>query len=188
MPERNARFFEWLILIAVIGLVLLVAVGFYTRMIGDVQRLSFELVAQNFETAVSGARAQWYIDRSRGGPGHTVVLHGDLTDKARGEAETGQDSVRLYLNTLGWPVSTDSQASARDGQQTPEECLQLWQGLLREPPAAGFDESGPPDTAYRIAVTDQGACHYRHLIGEKESQYFDYNPRSGQISVHSSRK
>jgi len=188
MPERNARTFEWLILISVVGVVVLVAVGFYTRMIGDVQRLSFELVAQNFETAVSGARAQWYIDRSRGGPGHTVTLHGDLTAKAQGEAEAGQDSVRLYLNTQGWPVNTESQASARDGRQTPEECLQLWLGLLREPPAAGFDTEGPPDAAYRINVTNEGACRYRQLIGGKESQYFDYNPRSGQISVHSSRK
>jgi len=188
MPERNARTFEWLILIAVIGLVVLVALGFYTRMIGDVQRLSFDLLVQNFETGVSGTRAQWYIERSRGAPGHKVVLHGDLTAKARGEAETGQDSVQVYLNSQGWPANTRDRAGARDGQQTPEECLQLWQGLLREPPAAGFDEADPPGTAYRIEVTEEGACRYRHLIGATKGQYFDYDPPSGQISVHSSRK
>lgn len=188
MPESNARTFEWLILLSVIGGIVLVAVGFYTRMIGDVQRLSFELAAQHFETAVSGARAQWYIARSRGETNPEVVLYGDLTAKAQGEAETGQDSVRVYLNTQGWPANTQDQAGARDGQQTPEECLQLWQGLLREPPAASFDESGPSEAAFQIEVTGEGVCRYRHLIGDGKSQYFDYDSRSGQIIVHSSQK
>lgn len=188
MPEKNARTFEWLILFSVIGVVVLVAVGFYTRMIGDVQRLSFELAAQNFKTAVSGARAQWYIARGRGEPAVAVKLYGDLTARARNKAAQGQDPVQVYLNGEGWPANTRDSSGARDGRQTREECLQLWQALLREPPSASFDDSGQPGTAYRIEVTEEGYCRYRHLIGGKERQYFDYNPRSGQIKVHSSQK
>ena len=188
MPEKNARSFEWWILFCVIGVVVIVAVGFYTRMVGDVQRLSFELAAQHFETAVSGARAQWYIARSRGESAAAVKLYGNLTARARNESAQGQNPVRVYLNGEGWPVNTQDSAGARDGRQTREECLQLWQGLLREPPSASFDDSGQSNTAYRIEVTEEGDCRYRHLIGGKGRQYFDYSPRSGQIKVHSSQK
>jgi len=188
MAAKNSRTFEWMLLLSVIAGVVVVAVGYYSRMIGDVQRLSFELAARNFETAVSGARAQWYVARSRGRAGAEVELYGDLTGRAGDEAPEGQDPVRLYLNEQGWPANTGSSAQARDGRQTTDECHQLWRGLLREPPPATVEETHGPEAAYRIQLTEEGACRYRHLIGDRSGQYFDYDPRSGRISVHSSPK
>ncbi len=48
MTRRSARVFEWLLIATLIGIVLVFAVGLYGRMAGDVQRLSFQLAAQNF--------------------------------------------------------------------------------------------------------------------------------------------
>ncbi|WP_341936516.1 hypothetical protein [Marinimicrobium sp. C2-29] len=181
MPRRSTRLFEWLLLAMVIGIVLMGAVALYGRMAGDVQRLSFELAAQNFQTAVSGVRAEWYIRRSRGEAMTESVLYSELPGLAGREAKG--DTV-VYLNEEGWPANTENRQLAQDGRQTLEECLQLWQALLQEPPRATLSEEPEPEAVYQVRLGEDGQCRYRHLYDAEGRQYFDYWPATGRVSSY----
>lgn len=184
MATRRTRTFEWALLLLVIAGVLIGAANFYGRLAGDVQRLSFELAAQHFQTAVSGVHAQWYVQRSRNEPDSDVVVFSELPGVPGSEGPA--DPVRVYLNPQGWPVNTDSRADAQSGSVTLESCLQLWEALLQDPPEASLAESPPPGARYRISLEAEGQCRYRHLVDAQEGQYFDYQPGSGRVVVHSS--
>lgn len=183
MPRRSVRLLEWLLLAMVIGIILVGAVTLYGRMASDVRRLSFELTAQNFQTAVSGAHAQWYIQRSRGESASEVVLFSELPGLPGTEAK---GEIRVYLNPEGWPVNTDG--TARDGRQSLEECLQLWQALLSEPSGATMEDPPGAEARYQVLLGDEGQCRYRHLYDVGASQYFDYWPNSGRVSTHASQE
>lgn len=181
MPRRRARLFEWLLLAIVIGIVLMGAVALYGRMAADVQRLSFDLAAQNFQAAVSGVRAEWYIQRSRGESATESVLFSELPGIAGREAK---GEVVVYLNKEGWPANTKSRQLARDGRQTLEECLQLWRALLQEPPQATISEKPGSEAVYQVRLGGEGQCRYRHLYDAEERQYFDYWPATGRVSSY----
>ncbi|WP_347330945.1 hypothetical protein [Marinimicrobium locisalis] len=190
MAGRNARVFEWLLLIIVIGVIVMMAVGVYTRMAADVQKLSFKLAAQNFETAVSGVRAQWYVQQSQGNVDYTVSVYEQLPI-APGEGQ-GTRPVTVYLNRQGWPVNTASTATAQDGTLETWECMELWSGLFYGAPSIrseGQESSG--NAVYSVSsvvVEGDQACRYRHLVDGPIRQYFDYLPRHGSVTVNSSPK
>jgi len=186
MATRRTRTFEWALLLIVIAGVLIAAANFYGRLAGDVQRLSFELAAQHFQTAVSGVRAQWYVQRSRNEPDSDVVVFSELPGVPGSEGPA--DPVRVYLNPQGWPVNTDSRADAQSGQLTSEHCLQLWRALLQEPPEASLAAEPPASARYQVSLEEAGHCRYRHLVDATGGQYFDYQPETGRVEVRSSDK
>ncbi len=187
MTSRSARLFEWSLLAILIGIVLVFAVGLYTRMAGDVQRLSFELAAQNFKTALSGVRAQWYIQRTRGEPESDVVVFSELPGLPVGLEDAS--SITVYLNAQGWPVNTRSRREANDGRLSEEECLDLWRAFLHQAPAASLADPPPPEAVFGVARVGEGrdsVCRYRHLVDASDSQFFDYQPSDGKVFVGSS--
>lgn len=181
MANRKPRSFEWALLIILIAAVAVVAFNFYARLAGDAQRLGFELTAQNFQTAVSAIRAQWYVQCSRNEPAEDVVVFSELPG-APGSSGTG-DPVRVYLNARGWPASTGSRTQALR-PMTEAACVQLWQGLLQNPPPIGLEDD-PITAPYRASLADQGQCRYRQADGAQSRRYFDYWPDSGRVTVHS---
>ncbi|WP_027328834.1 hypothetical protein [Marinimicrobium agarilyticum] len=180
--------FEWTLLILVISVIVTLAVGVYSRMAEDVRQLSFKLAAQNFETAVSGVRAKWYVQRSQGDLDYTVTVYGQLPSSPVDGQE--MSPVEVYLNRSGWPVNTASAAQAQDRTLEVWECAQLWNGLLYQAPKVEIEGQESAETGdYEVsAVTDQDekACRYRHLLDESGRQYFDYFPRNGRVVVYSS--
>lgn len=188
MAERNARVFEWLLLSLVISVIVTLAVQVYTRMAADVRQLSFKLAAQNFETAVSGVRAQWYVQQSQGGIDYTVTVYGQLPSAPVERQATSP--VEVYLNRSGWPVNTASVLQAQDGTLEAWECVQLWDGLLYQAPKLELEGQEPEEAGdYGVStVTEEGdeACRYRHLLDESGRQYFDYFPQNGRVLVYSS--
>lgn len=188
MAERNARVFEWLLLIIVIGITVMLAVGVYTRMAADVRQLSFRLAAQNFETAVSGVRAQWYVQQSQGNLDYTVTIYGQLPSAPVERQDTSP--VKVYLNRHGWPVNTASIPQAQDGVLEAWECMELWNGFFTQAPPVQLEGAKSQDTSsYSVStltVEGEEACRYRHLLDEAGRQYFDYFPRVGRVSVYSS--
>lgn len=186
MTSRTARVFEWSLIAVLIGIILVFAVGLYTRMAGDVQRLSFELAAQNFKTALSGVRAQWYILRTRGEPDRDVVVFSELPGLPTGLEDAS--NIIVYLNAQGWPVNTRSRREANDGRLSVEECLDLWQAFLHQATASLADPP-PPEAVFGVTRVGEGrdsACRYRHLVDAAGSQYFDYRPSDGEVFVDSS--
>lgn len=180
MAATQKRVFEWLLLGAVIGVIFTLAANFYARMAGDVQRLSFELAAEHFKTAVSGVRAQYYVYRGTPKIEEGVLLHSVLPGFEQNPGSQEADSVRVYLNARGWPASTESLAAAEDGVQAAEECRQLWNAFLVRPPVAAI---GAEEADYRISVPRADTCRYQRQRPPFEGSYFDYSVENGQISV-----
>lgn len=187
MAVSSKRLFEWSVLGMAVALILALAAEYYGRLAGEVQRLSVELAARHFETAVSGVRAQWYVERSRD-PASDVVLFSELA--VAGE-RPGEEGVRVYLNPAGWPVTTRSRAAARERLST-AHCTELWRAFLQEPPALYRpDDEQAPASHYRVTLVAKGnerGCRYRRIIDDKKSQYFDYWPTTGRVSGDWSRK
>lgn len=184
MAERRARLVEWSVLLVLISIILAVAFNYYARLAGDVQRLSFELAAQNFQTAIAGARAQWYVQRSRNEPASDVVLFSELPGLATGGRPA--DRVRVYLNNQGWPANTESRASAQRGGPTVETCRQLWQALLVDPPLVSIEQPPTSDAVYQIELGGEQQCRYRHLNDAAGRRFFDYQPFTGEVTVNAS--
>lgn len=182
MANRGRRPLEWSLLLIIIGVVLVPAVQFYGRLAGDVQRLSFELTARNFQAAVSAVRAEWYLRQSRNEPVADVMLFSEL---AGPEISAPSGAVQFYLNPQGWPANTESRSSAGSGEQTLEGCLQLWQALLQEPPKAAIDKRTDTGAAYQVQLGENGQCRYRQWENGQERRYFDYFPNSGRIFIES---
>ncbi len=180
MAANQKRLFEWLLLGAVIGVILTLAANFYARMAGDVQRLSFELAAEHFKTAVSGVRAQYYVYQGKPELEEGVLLHSVLPgfEQSPGRQEAG--SARVFLNARGWPASTESLAAAEDGAQSAEECRQLWNAFLVRPPVAAI---GAEEADYRVLVPRADTCRYQRQKPPFEGSFFDYSLKNGQISV-----
>lgn len=181
MAVSQKRVFEWLLLGAVIGVILTLAANFYARMAGDVQRLSFELAAEHFKTAVSGVRAHYYVYRGKPELEEGVVLHSALPGFEQSPGRQEADSVRVFLNARGWPASTQSRAAAEDGVQTAEECRQLWNAFLVRPPKAAI---GAEEADYRVLVPRADTCRYQRLRPPLEGSYFDYSLLNGQVSLY----
>jgi|GEM_PF-1566154 len=187
MSQRSPRVFEWLLIATLIGIVLVFALALYGRMAGDVQRLSFELAAQNFKTAVSGVRAHWYIQRAQGETGQDAVVFSELPTMPVGLE--GASDITVYLNPQGWPVNTRSQREAADGRLDPEECLDLWRAFLHQAPLASMEEALEPTAVFGVAKVGEGresACRYRQLRDDSGRRYFDYIPFDGRVLLSSS--
>lgn len=187
MTSRSSRVFEWSLLAIVIGIVLVFAAGLYGRMAGDVQRLSFDLAAQNFKTALTGVHAQWYVQRTRGEVDDDVVLFSELPGRPTGLEDAS--TITVYLNARGWPESTRSRRAASDGRLSAEECLELWKAFLHQAPAASLEDPPAPSAVFGVSSVDKGrdrACRFRHLVDAGRGQYFDYRPSDGTVTIVSS--
>lgn len=184
MAVSQKRVFEWLLLGSVIGVILTLAANFYARMASDVQRLSFEVAAEHFKTAVSGVRAHYYVYREKPEVEQGVLLHSALPGFELSAERQEASSVRVYLNARGWPASTLSRAAAEDGVQTADECRQLWQAFLVRPPAATtLEEDLSEEADYRASAPRADICRYQRLKPPHEGSYFDYSLQNGQISL-----
>lgn len=184
MAASQKRLFEWLLLGTVIGVIVTLAANFYARMAGDVQRLSFEVAAEHFKTAVSGVRAHYYVYRGQPEIEEGVLLHAVLPGFDLSPERQEADSVRVYLNAQGWPASTTSRAAAEDGVVTAEECRQLWRAFLVRPPAATTEFNEAEQADYRVSAASPDRCRYQRLKPPFEGSYFDYSLKNGQVSVN----
>lgn len=184
MAASQKRLFEWLLLGTVIGVILTLAANFYARMANDVQRLSFEVAAEHFKTAVSGVRGYYYVYRGKPEVEEGVLLHAVLPGFELSSERQEADSVRVYLNASGWPASTINRAAAEDGVVTAEECRQLWQAFLVRPPATTTELREAEQADYRVSTPRADSCRYQRLKPPFQGSYFDYSLKNGQVSVN----
>ena len=110
-----------------------------------------------------------------------------VTTVASTRGLSGQGSYRLnekwiYLNEHGWPANTDSQSSPLSSNQTPEECLQLWQVLLDEPPPASiYASTNATGIRFYIYSINANKCRYLYAKDLVAPLYFDYALSNGSV-------
>lgn len=172
--------FELLIVASVIGLIMLIAISRYLDLAREGRRLGFELLAHNFSAAAAMTRAHWLLKGS-------VAARQDYVD---------QDDLRIYMNAEGWPITAEPISSGRPTQYDAHNCYQLWLALLQNPESASVEEKDNPEgkgaieekhvrgeRRYHISYNNAGFCRYELATKERNSHFFDYELRSGQVRI-----
>lgn len=168
--KKNLGFtsFEFYFVMSVIGLILIVGIQRYYRLAEETQRLSFEILAQNFSASVFNHRARWIMaQQSPNRPFQLVV----------------ENSV-IQFSLQGWPIAVDSN-DYKNEKVTVAGCLSLWNAFLQNPPAisvAGGDSYG--SRQYHLSVTNDRKCRFELVTPQPKGFYFEYSPLSGQVKTY----
>lgn len=159
--------FELFIVATVIALIALVALDRYTLIAKKTRILRLEIISHHFMIAAANFRSEILISEA-------LKLPADLN---KGFVKKGLsiDGKLLYASPQGWPASLS--AVSEDFHPTDEDCYQLWQLLLQNPPNITFGEF-TADTRQYHAFARADACRY---LSVSDKAYFDYFPLSGRL-------
>ena len=196
---------ELVIVIVVLGILAVTALPRFLDVTEEAKSASVEGVSGGFATGVLLVRSQWEAKgRSKEDGLNTILYDGNrfyLTTPTRSEEENG-------LISPGYPVDTGSSGSidVTPGSLTAARCLNIWNGLLQNPPKAVSDfkqvASASNDMKFYVAVEVNGndsLCRYylvnslnKNASGQYEEpanrtdryKSFSYRPASGQVVTH----
>lgn len=156
--------FEFYFVVSVIGLILIVGIQRYFRLAEETQRLSFEILANNFSAVVYNHRARWLMAQQS-------------PEKIK---QLEIDNTIVQFSAQGWPLAVDGASSEQPSIST---CLSLWNGFLQNPPAISFVGGEPYGSRqYHLSLTPDGKCHFESV--RPKGFYFDYSPVSGQVKIY----
>jgi len=196
---------ELTIVIVVLGILAVTALPRFLDVTEEAQNASVQGMSGGFSSGVMMARAQWEAQgRGTVNSMNSVLYDGIrlyLTTPSEAEQEAGTQSP-------GYPVDTAASGSPTvdPGSLTAERCLNLWEGLLQNPPAAttnfsNVTSSGDDIKYYVSAETDGNDSYCRYYLimslgkdqsgsyvdpGNRTDAYksFSYRPASGQVATH----
>lgn len=196
---------ELVIVIVILGILAATALPRFLDVTEEAKKASVEGMSGGFATGVLLVRAQWEGEgRTKQNSLNTVVYDGTrfyLTTPS--DSETSNS-----LMSPGYPVDTadSSSVDVAPSSLTAARCLQLWNGLLQNPPKASatFSDvtSSGNDLKYFVTVQSNGydsVCRYylvNSLSKGSGGQYqdpqgrtdafmsFSYRPASGKVTTN----
>lgn len=168
--KKNLGFssFEFYFVMAVIGLILVVGIQRYFRLAEETQRLSFEVLAQNFNASVYNHRARWIMAQQSPEKRYQIAVENSV----------------IQFSLQGWPVAVVV-GDFKNEKVTITSCLSLWNAFLQNPPAISFPNGDSYGSRqYHLSVTPEGKCHYELVTPAPKGFYFEYSPFSGQVKTY----
>lgn len=203
--SRGFSLIELTIVIVVLGILAVTALPRFLDVTEEAQNASVQGMSGGFSSGVMMARAQWEAQGRGTVNGTNSVLYDGarlyLTTPTRAEQEAG-------LLSPGYPLDTAASGSptGNPGSLTAQRCLNLWNGLLQNPPAATANfsnvTSSSEDIKYYVSAQTDGNdsyCRYYLVMslgkdqggsyvepGNRTDAYksFSYRPASGQVATH----
>ena len=168
--KKNLGFtsFEFYFVMSIIGLILVVGIQRYFRLAEETQRLSFEILAQNFNASVYNHRARWIMAQQAPEKIYKISVENSV----------------IQFSLQGWPIAVVAD-EAKYEKVNVSTCLSLWNAFLQNPPAisfAGGDFYG--SRQYHLSVTPDSKCHFELVTPEPKGFYFEYSPASGQVKTY----
>lgn len=196
---------ELVIVIVVLGILAVTALPRFLDVTEEAKNASVEGVSGGFATGALLVRAQWEAKgRSKEGGLNTILYDGNrfyLTTPTDSEIENGEISP-------GYPIDTGASSSVdvTPSGLTAARCLNIWNGLMQNPPKATDTFSSVVDSKndlkYYVSVDGSGndsLCRY-YLVSaldktsdggyqdpnNRTDKYksFSYRPASGQVVTH----
>lgn len=196
---------ELVIVIVVLGILAVTALPRFLDVTEEAKNASVEGVSGGFATGVLLVRSQWEAKgRSKEDGLNTILYDGNrfyLTSPTQSEEENG-------LISPGYPVDTSASGNVdvTPGSLTATRCLNIWNGLLQNPPKAVADfkqvAAAKNDLKFYVSVEANGndsLCRYylinaldKNANGQYEEpanrtdrfKSFSYRPASGQVVTH----
>lgn len=177
--QRGFTFLEFIAVVVIMSILAGSTLVYYERALKDARRTGVEILAHRFTTAVAMIRAQWIVQGS---------------GKAAKPSWVDVDNIGVYLNEFGWPANTDGNPAA-SGNQTAEECYQIWQAVLQNPALTTVEGRADPEAEitndpqakgrqrYHISQLNGQICRYELIAEVDSSHYFDYNLQTGQVFI-----
>lgn len=186
--QQGFTFIELVIVIILLGLLAAAALPRLLDVTDDAEIASLEGVAGGFSTAVSIAHAQWFAE---GGS------RGAITTPDQ-KPQINMDGKIIYLTENGWPANTRQEDDSSEDNQTAQECLDVFQGVLQNFPSATIDAQDRANARFFVSVlpqqggdSEQGLsadlCRYELILNNASSatptHYFDYDLGTGEVIV-----
>ncbi len=172
LQQSGFTLVELVIVIVLLGLLAASALPRFLNITAQAQSAAVEGMSGGFATGVTLVKAQWSAEgNSSGAAGQEVVMDGSS----------------IYTNENGWPAKTSSSSGAETNSQTADECLEVWNFILQNPPAA---TSGTSLSGFEYQVTAQSAnpdlCEFTLVVNgavDPDDRNFTYNVGTGQVFV-----
>lgn len=202
---RGFSLIELVIVIVVLGILAVTALPRFLDVTEEAKNASVEGVSGGFATGVLLVRSQWEAKGRSKEEGRNTILYDGyrfyLTTPTSSEEESG-------LISPGYPVDTSASSAIEvtPGSLTATRCLNIWNGLLQNPPKAVADfnqvANAGNDIKFYVSVEVNGndsLCRYylvnslsKNASGRYEDpanrsdkfKSFSYRPASGQVVSH----
>lgn len=195
--SKSLSFIELVLVIVVIGLLTTAALPRFIKIIQQAKQAAIETLSGNFATAVISSRAQWEADgRPRTTNDNNVVNYDGSVFKL-----TASNANQPMLS--GYPFALLASATTRVEQLTAQDCVDLIDGLLQNPPAATvlMADVERGDQVFFVTVESHQTnqrCRYYQLASASNNRFgtinvtaghsFTYIPTQGRVEVNLHQK
>lgn len=154
---------ELVIVILVIGILSAVALPRLVNLSGQARKSNVSAVAGNLKVAVELAHADWVASSE---PKQVLV-----------------DNVYFWMgegvSAPGWPQNVSSEDANTDVSLTPNECLKLWNKLMKNPPLASTTSGCTANNTCKFYVTQsEEVCTFT----DKDNNYITYDRSTGEVT------
>jgi len=158
LMNKGFTLIELVIVIVLLGILAATALPKFASLTDDAYDASLQGMAGAFGSAVNIAHAQWLADGNTGAADITL-----------------QSSV-IGMTASGWPAG-----GSGDTTLSGSNCVELWTGLLQNPPNAAISCTGSCE--YAVSSTSGTNCTFQDQKGASGANQFTYTLTDGSISV-----
>lgn len=177
---------ELVVVIVVVGLLAVAALPRFLDVTDEAKKASIEGVAGGFATGVLSARAQWEAEARP-----SITLNNEKYNAVdydgvdfwltRSEDSNGADTGFRD----GYPFALNSDNSSFPTQLTDQDCIDLMNNLLQNPPKVDTSDNADNDPNVKYSAQADGTasrCIYTQKEGNTDHQ-FEYEIENGRVTV-----
>jgi MSHA pilin protein MshB len=155
--QHGFTIIELVIVIVILGILAATALPKFSNLTTNARQAAARGVAGALGSAVMIARSQW---QALGQPSSILL-----------------DSSSIVVSSAGWPAGT---TGASIGSMTAQQCVDVWNGVMQNPPGVATTVSACTGTCQYVATGSALTCSYRDQQGAGANS-ITYNISTGVV-------